>query len=130
MTAAVTASVTASHAQTIPLVSTPACGACAAPARGCAHAPDPADARVPRLSGDAARIEPLLARLAPRMEQVFGYPVDAGVWLASLSVSPGQAHLALAPGLACRAGLVAELAFEAMRELLPDTDLYIDPPQD
>ena len=130
MTAAVTAAVTASHAHTIPLVSTPACGACPAPAHACTHAPDRADARVPRLSGDAARIEPLLARLAPQMEQVFGQPVDAGVWLASLSVSPGQAHLTLAPGLACRAGLVAELAFEAMRELLPDTDLYIDPPQD
>ena len=131
--------VTALHAQTIPLVSMPACGACAAPAHGCTHPAgpagpadpaDPADAPAPRLSGDASRIEPLLARLAPQMQQVFGHPVDAGVWLASLRVSPGQAHLALAPGLACRAGVVAELAFEAMRELLPDTDLYIDPPQD
>ena len=41
------------------------------------------------------------------------------------SLSPGQAHLALAPNLACHAGIVAERAFDAMRQVLPDTDLYI-----
>lgn len=116
------------HPQTIPIASPePAegCGACARPQRACAHRASAADAPPPRLSGDMVRIERLLARLAPQMEEVFGHPVSPGVWLDSLSLSPGQAHLALAPNLACHATVVAELAFDAMRQLLPDTDLYI-----
>lgn len=113
------------HAQTIPIASPPGCGACVSPQRACVHHPGGAEAPAPRLSGDPLRIEQLLARLAPQMDEVFGHPVSPGLWLASLSLSPGQAHLALAPNLACHAGIVAERAFDAMRQVLPDTDLYI-----
>lgn len=90
------------------------------------HPPGDADLPAECLSGDPQRIGLLLARLAPQVDEVFGYPVSPGAWLASLRLGPDEAHLTLAPHLGCHAGTVAELAFEAMRQLLPDTDLYID----
>lgn len=116
------------HAQTIPIASTEGCcGTCAAAKHACTQQqPGGTVAASPRLSGDPARIGLLLSRLAPQIEELFGHPVSLGTWLASLSLSPGEAHLALAPHLAaCHAGPAAELAFDAMRQLLPDTDIYI-----
>jgi hypothetical protein len=129
------------HAPTIPIVSAQGCcGTCTAARHACTHqpgSPQPAadgpppggaDGPAPRLSGDPERIGQLLARLGPQVEAVFGRPVSPGAWLASLSLARGEAHLQLAPHLACHAGTVAELAFDAMRQVLPDTDLYIDTP--
>jgi hypothetical protein len=117
------------HAQTIPIVAPEGCcGTCAASRPACTQLQQPgrADAPPPRLSGDPDRIELLLGRLAPQIEALFGHPVSPGMWLGSLSLSPGEARLALAPHLAtCHAGPAAELAFDAMRQLLPDTDIYI-----
>lgn len=116
------------HAQTIPIVAPEGCcGTCSASRHACTvQQPGSADAPPPRLSGDPARIGLLLGRLAPQIEALFRHPVSPGAWLASLSLSPGEARLALAPHLAaCHAGPAAELAFEAMRQLLPDTDIYI-----
>ena len=114
------------HAQTIPIASPESCcGTCLASRHACTRQPGVADAPAPQLSGDPARIGSLLAVLAPQMDALFGRPVSPGVWLASLSLSPGEARLALAAGLDCHAAAVAELAFDAMRRLLPDTDLYI-----
>ena len=124
------------HAQTIPIVAPEGCcGTCAASRHACTQQqqrqPGSADAPAPRLSGDPERIGLLLGRLAPQIEALLGHPVSPGMWLGSLSLSPGEARLALAPHLAaCHAGPAAELAFDAMRQLLPDTDIYIGELQD
>ncbi|MEN9417866.1 MAG: hypothetical protein RI988_1486 [Pseudomonadota bacterium] len=123
-------------AETIPIVAAPGraepaaacapCGACAGPQPVCAYRGGPAgQVPEPRLAGEAQALERVLAWLAPQMDDVFGHPVRPGVWLRSLTVGSGQAHMELAPDLACHAGPVGELAFDAMRRLLPDTDLYI-----
>ena len=120
------------HAETIPIVATPgradaaaACGSCAGPQRACAYWLPAGQVPEPRLAGEAQALERVLAWLTPQMDEVFGRPVSPGVWLRALTVGSGQAQMELAPDLACHAGVVAELAFDAMRRLLPDTDLYI-----
>lgn len=59
------------------------------------------------------------------MDDMFGHPVSPGVWLRAFTVGSGEAQMELAPDLGCHAGLASELAFDAMRRLLPDTDLYV-----
>lgn len=79
----------------------------------------------PALHGPAETIERLLDRLHPVIHAEFGRPVQDGEWLASIDVSDGEAVVRLKGDLGCHALEVAELTFDAMRRVLPDTDLYV-----
>lgn len=80
----------------------------------------------PQLLGPADRLQAVLARLTPAVEAELGTAVGTGAWLRSLRLGDGEADVMLAPGLACRATGVANVAFDTLRALLPDTDIYID----
>lgn len=46
-------------------------------------------------------------------------------WVRALTVEPGEVELTLAFGPRCGGAELAAAAFEALRGLLPDTDIYV-----
>jgi hypothetical protein len=101
------------------------CGACHHGTQADCSAALPAGGE-PQLLGPADRLQAVLARLQPAVEAELGAVVGTGAWLRSLRLIEGEAEVTLAPGLACRAAGVANVAFDTLRALLPDTDIYID----
>lgn len=79
----------------------------------------------PELHGSAETIGRLLDRLHPAIDAEFGRPVQDGEWLRSIDLLDGEAFVRLQSGLGCHAREVAELTFDALRRVLPDTDLYV-----
>jgi hypothetical protein len=77
----------------------------------------------PRLDGEPAVIRDLLVALERAVCATLGQTVPAGAWLREMHVDHGEAVLALAPGLN-RPELV-QVAFETLRALLRDTDIYV-----
>jgi hypothetical protein len=71
------------------------------------------------LSGPPERVGPVLGALQAAVGP------DARAWLRELRLSDGEAWVAFAPGLGVGGLLSAERAFEALRRVLPDTDIYI-----
>jgi hypothetical protein len=67
----------------------------------------------------------VIARLEPRIEQLFARPVATGEWLQSLDLGDGQAVLRLTPSLSVSEPSALQVAFETLRTLLPDTDIYV-----
>ena len=49
----------------------------------------------------------------------------ARAWLRELRLSEGEAWVAFAPGLGPSGLVSAQRAFDALRRVLPDTDIYI-----
>lgn len=82
-------------------------------------------APAPALSGPASRVEGLLGALGTVMATQFGRPVAPGEWLQALRLADGEAVLRLRRDLGCRTGDIGGAAFETMRRLLPDTDIFI-----
>jgi hypothetical protein len=82
-------------------------------------------AAAPRLSGPPQKVARVIARLAPRMEQLFARSVATGEWLDSLDLVEGEAVLRLNRGLSVCQPTALQVAFETLRTLLPDTDIYI-----
>lgn len=79
----------------------------------------------PRLQGRPQDVRRVMAALAPAL----GFAADAadagtGV-VAFLSVQAGEVDLRLAVGPHCGGALLADAAFQALRALLPDTDIYV-----
>jgi hypothetical protein len=86
---------------------------------------EPQAVATPELQGPADLLRRLLDRLHPAVDAAFGRPVQDGEWLRSVDLRDGEAVVRLQSGLGCRTREVAELTFEAMRRVLPDTDLYV-----
>lgn len=84
----------------------------------------------PVLQGDAAQLQRVLAELKPQVDSVFDADIPVGGWLRALHLGNGEAEMQLAPNLACMGFSVASLAFDTMRRLLPDTDIYVGEAQD
>jgi len=115
------------NAKTIPIQSAtavPGCGDClhgAGSAPACralqGEALDP-----PRLSGPGDELQRLLAGLAPALG--FGDGQGAGI-VRALQVLPGEVDLQLAVSRHCGGALLADAAFQTLRGLLPDTDIYV-----
>ncbi len=103
---------------------TPGCGGCHHGSQADCSATMPAPGQ-PQLLGPADRLRAVLARLKPAIDAEVGAAVEPGAWLRSLRIDDDVVEVALAPGLACRAVGVASVAFETLRRLLPDTDIYI-----
>jgi hypothetical protein len=104
----------------------PGCGTCLHTSGKpvCRTAPGQACA-APRLQGSAADVHKVMAALGP----VLGFDAcaaDAGTGVVlSLSVKPGEVDLHLVAGRHCGGAALADAAFQALRGLLPDTDLYV-----
>lgn len=91
---------------------------------GC-HARQPFRVIDPRLEGPPACVQDIVQALKPLVDAEFGAELPAGAWLRVLKVDNDEALLTIAPGLACHGEVVATLAFDVMRRLLPDTDIYV-----
>lgn len=85
----------------------------------------------PYLDGPPDRVQVIVQALVPLVDAEFGHSLPAGAWLRGLKVADDEVVMTIAPDLACRGHAVASLAFDVMRRLLPDTDIYIGAaPQD
>lgn len=85
----------------------------------------PASISPPEFRGPADKIDRLLDRLHPAIVAQFGRPVQDGEWLRSVDLQDGEAFVRLRSGLGCHAREVAEITFDALRRVLPDTDIYV-----
>ena len=79
----------------------------------------------PRLQGSPLDVQRVMNALGPTL----GFAADAadagaGV-VVSLSVQPGEVDLHLVTGLQCGGTALADAAFQTLRRLLPDTDIYV-----
>lgn len=88
-------------------------------------APRPVRPTAPELRGPQARIARVLGELAPSLQAAFGRPVEPGEWLQALELGDGEATVQLRRDLGCHAREVAGTAFDTLRRLLPDTDIYV-----
>ncbi len=113
---------------TIPIyAATPAsgCGACAHPADSgpVCQATLGEDCAAPQLSGPADEVQRLLTALRPLLGAA-----EAGGLVQALRVQPGEVELQLARRASCAGGgggALADSAFQTLRSLLPDTDIYV-----
>lgn len=108
-----------------PSAAVPACGGCGHdPARGpvCrALVDEPCQA--PQLSGPADQLARLMAALTSRL----GCAPDGTGLVRSLRLHPGEVELRLAVPPRCGGAVLAETAFQTLRGLLSDTDIYVLP---
>ena len=101
------------------------CNACLQTEAGPAcHAVGPVAAAPPRLVGPTAELQRLMAALAPCLG--FEMTPDAGAGLVrALAVLPGEVTLELAVSRHCGGQGLVDTAFQTLRTLLPDTDIYV-----
>ena len=76
-----------------------------------------------RLSGPPERVERLRAALEAAVAGSMGR-APAG-WLRELRLDDGEAYVGVAPHLGHDGIESAEIAFDTLRRLLPDTDIYV-----
>jgi hypothetical protein len=110
----------------LPAAAHPGCGACATSPNGpVCQAVAGGHGEPPQLSGPPGELARLMAALAPGL----GISADANQGavglVRSLQVLPGEVTLQLAVGRQCGGLALAEAAFETLRGLLPDTDIYV-----
>lgn len=89
--------------------------------------PAAADVTAPRLSGDPQLIERVFEALRQVREAQGGHSIVESGRVQGLDIGDGEATLTLrmGQGLCTDARRLAEEAFEALRQSLPDTDLYL-----
>ena len=73
--------------------------------------------------GPQAEVQRVMQALARRLGFQADAPELAGV--RSLRIADGEVELQLAGPLGCAGSERAETAFDTLRSLLPDTDLYV-----
>ncbi len=76
----------------------------------------------PELRGPADALQRLLLALTP----VLGAPGTSGL-VRALHVQDGEVELQLAVRADCGGAALADSAFQMLRSLLPDTDIYVLP---
>ncbi|MBI5256350.1 MAG: hypothetical protein HY855_07625 [Burkholderiales bacterium] len=77
----------------------------------------------PVLSGPHDEVQRLLDALSLSLASEGG---SSGIGLVrGLRVEPGEVELALAVDPHCRGAALADTAFQTLRALLPDTDIYV-----
>jgi hypothetical protein len=92
-------------------------GSCA----GLGHLPE----RPPQLQGDAKELQRLIDALQPVVQAELGAAEPVGAWLRALEVSRDEATLVLAKELGCRGRVVSMAAFDRLKTLLHDTDIFV-----
>ncbi|MDT7834354.1 hypothetical protein [Aquabacterium sp. OR-4] len=77
----------------------------------------------PRLSGPAAELH----RVMQALQQSLGLPIsgDDNRVVRALTLGDGEAELQLAVDPRCGGAELADTAFQTLRRLLPDTDIYV-----
>ena len=93
------------------------------------------DCAAPQLSGPDDEVRRLMVALAPLLHldaanDVAGQDAHtqygAAGLLRALHVQPGEVELQLNVSRHCGGALLADSAFQTLRGLLPDTDIYVD----
>lgn len=88
----------------------------------------PLAVRPPRLQGCPERLDRLIQAVSAAVYAPQG-PIDpdqpVGAWLRSLRLDADEAELHLAAELGCRGEMASQLAFDVLRKLLRDTDIYV-----
>lgn len=106
------------------------CGACVHSAAGpVCHTAAEVPCGGPALSGPPEQLE----RVLHVLEQALGVgspqpeapSLPARSLVHSLRLGDGEAELTLAVARRCGGALLADTAFQALRQLLPDTDIYV-----
>lgn len=83
--------------------------------------------QAPSLHGSPEAVRAVMDALGP----VLGFADEAGSvalgtgQVLSLTVQPGEVDLVLTSRQQCGGAVWADLAFQALRRLLPDTDIYV-----
>lgn len=104
------------------------CGACLHSAIGpvCAAACDFPHDHVPEVSGPTDAVQRVLSALERALGPLQAAEDDAARSVVhSLRLADGEAELTLAVAARCGGALLADTAFDTMRRLLPDTDIYV-----
>lgn len=88
----------------------------------------PLQERPAQLQGNPEHLRPLIQAICEAVYAPQG-PIDAdqpvGAWLRALRLTADEVELQLAAELGCRGGLASQLAFDVLRGLLHDTDIYV-----
>ena len=79
--------------------------------------------QAPQLSGPADQLARLMAALATQL----GCAPDGAGLVRSLRLQPGEVELRLAVPAHCAGAELTDTAFQTLRRLLPDTDIYVLP---
>jgi hypothetical protein len=104
------------------------CGACLSSAAGpVCRSTLRLDAPAPRFEGPPELVSQLVAELdAALAVQRPDDPEATTSLVHSLSVAHGEAELTLAVASRCAGAHLVDVAFQALRRLLPDTDIYVN----
>lgn len=78
-----------------------------------------------QLAGDPLRLQPLLDALALDVREHLPRMGPPARWLRELRVADGEAYAFITPDLGHDSLEAAEIAFDTLRRLLPDTDIYV-----
>ena len=104
---------------------TQGCGACAPGNSGpVCQFTLPGGATEPEFAGPAPEVQRLMAALTPCLSND-GVPAARRV--RSLYVRPGEVELTLNVGPQCQGAAMADDAFQVLKGLLPETDIYVLP---
>lgn len=79
----------------------------------------------PQFEGPPERVQGIVQALQPLVDAEFGHTLPMGAWLRGLRLADDEAVMTIAPDLACHGQSIAAMAFDVMRRLLPDTDIYV-----
>ncbi|CAD5370305.1 conserved hypothetical protein [Rubrivivax sp. A210] len=79
----------------------------------------------PRLIGDAQDLQRVVGALETALDAQMGLREPAGAWLRELRLVDAEAELSFAPGLPYCGPELMQAAFDTLRTLLPDTDIYV-----
>lgn len=83
--------------------------------------------REPVVLGDTERGRKLLDILHADVLPCLEPPGPVGAWLRTIRLDEGEAEVRVARELGCRTVLVSSVAFDTLRRLLPDCDIYVRP---
>jgi len=81
--------------------------------------------RNPRLSGPSAELQRLLAAVEADLAQHVTEAAGASGLVQALRLEAGEAELTLTVAPGCGGQLLADCAFQTLRRMLPDTDIYV-----
>jgi hypothetical protein len=81
--------------------------------------------RTPALSGEPEQLHHVLAALETALQARIGWRLPTATWLRELRLGDGEAYVAITPELGGACGPSAEVAFDTLRRLLPDTDIFV-----
>jgi hypothetical protein len=79
----------------------------------------------PALTGPPGRLQPVMQALVHELGGALGDGEDGTGLVRSLRLDEDEAELALAVPAHCGGGRLADIAFQTLRRLLPNTDVYV-----